>query len=123
MERHYPKFEQRQSRDQTYRDMARTQGREAIVIAYNSFKNTATVAMSQPKTDELGDIHRDVPCPTTNGIIGVAPDPGRACWVTFKDENERRPVITHFYNNLYEKYDYETATNAQSMTPRFYSSI
>jgi hypothetical protein len=123
MERHYPKFEQRQNVDLTKREASRTHGREGVVVSYNSFKNTATVVLALPKTQEIGPIHENVPCPTNVGVIGVAPEPGRGCWVQFKDDNERNPIITHFYNPHYSKYDYPAQTPAKSMVPRYYNSI
>lgn len=123
MEKHYPKFEKRQERDAVARRMSQTHGREGVVVAYNSFKNTATVILALPKSEQIGPIHKDVPCPTIPGIISVAPEPGRGCWVVFKDDNERKPMITHFYNEHYGKYDYVTQTDATSMVPRFYKSI
>lgn len=121
MQKHYPKFEKRQNQDRSYTDMSQSSGREGVVMAYNEFKNTASVLMSLPKSEGFGAILEDVPCPTIMGVQTVAPEPGRMCWVAFKDSNERKPIITHYYNHAYFKYDYGIQRNANNLVPNFYS--
>lgn len=122
MEKHYPKFEQRQKRDATNTQLSQLRDREGVIMTYNSFSNTATVLMSMPKSEGFGAILENVPCPTYNGIQTVHPEPGRLAWIVFVDNNERKPRITHFYNMKYDEYDYAAQKSANSMIPNFYSS-
>lgn len=121
--KHYPKFEKRLDQDLSKREMGNLGGREGIIIAYNSFKNTATVMLSDPKTDTPGEIIQNVKCPTYLGLQMAAPDPGRYCYVQFKRGGFKNPIITHFYNENYTDYDYEAQTKVRTWTPNFYSSI
>lgn len=89
-----------------------------IILDYDAKTNTATVLMSKPGTDQVGDVLREVLCPTNIGIQGAAPEAGRPCWVDFKS-GRNIAVITHYFNHLYDKYDYIRQTRAVINTPRF----
>ncbi len=123
MQKHYPKYEKRLQQDLTNRELSRTTGREGIIIAYNEFRNTATVLLTNPQDGGVGVTVENVPCPTYMGIQIAAPEPGRSCWVEFKNSGERNPIITHFYNLAYSQFDYENQMNASSMIPNYYTSI
>lgn len=90
-----------------------------IVITYDQNSNTATVLMAQKGSDAAGEIYHNVPCPTTMGVQTVAPDPGRQCAVTFKNGNIGSPIITNFFNYMYEQFDYSKQNTAPAPMPYF----
>lgn len=97
--------------------------RYGFVLSYNPIDNTASIALTSPGTDDLGEIFNNVPCPTSIGVQTVAPEAGRPCWVQWKDNNEAFPIITHFFNHAYTKIDYSKQTKAENNTPRFFLNM
>jgi hypothetical protein len=97
----------------------RVTDRQGIVLGYNPMTNTASVALSGQDSDLVTDIIKNVPCPTYNGMQLSAPEAGRHCWVTFKGGRESQPMITHFYNHDYQKYDYRRMNKSKSDIPKY----
>lgn len=93
--------------------------RYGIIMSYNSDDNTATVLLSSPDSDSMGDLVRKVPCPVYMGVQNVAPEPGRPCWVIFKGERESGPIITHYFNHAYEQFDNGRHNTARMSIPNF----
>lgn len=119
-----PKFDKyinskiKQNTDESSRD------RFGIIMEYNKFSNTATVVLSSPHSEEVGDIIREVPCPVAMGVQTAAPEAGRPCWVVFKgNTGEQYPMITHYFNHNYLKYDYEQQSAAKSGIPFFMTGM
>lgn len=105
-------------------DDTRNIDRFGVVLNYDSVTNTATVLMSSPVTESAGDILENVPCPVTMGIQTAAPEPGRPCWVCFKgSRGEKYPMISHFFNHNFQKYDYQRHTQAASGIPYYMLSM
>jgi hypothetical protein len=94
-------------------------GRLGVVISYDKYDNTATVAVTSEHTDEIDDILTKVMCPVVLGVQTVAPSPGLQCWVVFKDNNISQPLISHFYNHRYSQYDYPKQTPATNNIPSY----
>lgn len=90
-----------------------------IILDYNVRANTATVLMSNRGSEDLGEIYEQVPCPVQMGVQSMAPEPGRPCWISFKDNSFQFPVITHFFNHVYETVDYPRQYEAVNSVPRF----
>lgn len=90
-----------------------------IVMNYDPLHNTATVLMSSTASDQPGEIHREVLCPTNIGVQSVAPEVGRPCWVVFKNNNFGFPMITHFFNHVYNEIDYTKQNDATNSVPRY----
>lgn len=90
-----------------------------IVMNYEPSTNTATVLMASPGSDQPGEIHKEVMCPTNIGVQSVAPEPGRPCWVVFKNNNIAFPIITNFFNHVYDQIDYTKQTKAVNPLPKF----
>lgn len=95
-------------------------GRYGIVQSYDTRTNTATVLMSSTDSDAVGDILTNVLCPVTLGIQTVAPEAGRPCWVVFKGErNDKKAMISHYFNHRFDTYDYSKQYNTNSSMPRY----
>jgi hypothetical protein len=116
----YPKFEKaiREKVVDTAADQSYTAG-YGIILDYDTTYNTATIMMSDKGSDGVGEMLTDVPCPTFIGLQLAAPEPGRPCWVNFKDNNQQFPVVTHYFNPAYNKIDYAKQTTASNTMPRF----
>lgn len=115
-----PKFEQKLRDQVVYPDaFQRAQPGYGIVMEYDSSDNTATVLMSMPGSDQIGQYYTKVPCPTNMGIQTVAPEQGRQCWVIFKDGTQANPMVTHFFNHIYSETDALTNGRAVNDIPRF----
>ena len=105
-------------------DDTRNIDRFGVVLNYDGVTNTATVLMSSPVTESAGDILENVPCPVTMGIQTAAPEPGRPCWVCFKgNRGENYPMISHFFNHNFQKYDYQRHPQAASGIPYYMLSM
>jgi len=114
-----PKFTEHIRKLIDQRELEKPRGRQGVIIDYNIEANTATVLLAASDSDLPTDIIKHVPCPTMLGVQPVAPEPGRLCWVAFRGASEANPVITHFYNHSYAKYDLDRQTNADTGVPRF----
>lgn len=90
-----------------------------IITSYNPTYNTATVITAKPGSSEFGETLFDVPCPVHLGVQAVAPEVGRPCWVSFKDNSMAEPMITHFFNHVYNEIDYLRQTKAINPIPRY----
>jgi len=91
----------------------------AIILSYDSTTNTASVQMAEKKSPVAGAIFRNVPCPTSLGVQGVAPSLGRHCWVDFNGETDFYPVVTHLFNQAYDTIDYATQSSSVNNIPRY----
>jgi hypothetical protein len=120
----YPKFDKYIDDKAAQRHMGSPVPRYGIISSYDPNNNTATVILSAPDSDGIQQILDKVPCPTYMGLQMAAPEPGRPCFVTFlSSRNESRPVITHFFNHLYQKRDYYRHTDARSGVSQFYLNM
>lgn len=116
----HPKFEQKLTERVVQPQMEQTaQAGYGIVYEYDSFNNTATVVMANRGSDDVGDLYRNVPCPVQLGVQNVAPEPGRPCWVAFKDNSPNFPIIVTYFNHVYAEVDYQRQTKAVTTTPRY----
>jgi hypothetical protein len=109
--------------DQTSVNSDYVQGRYGVVTSYNSVSHTVTVIISGPSSETADEILTNVPCPVILGIQSVAPEPGRPCWVMFKDGKIGSPLITHFYNHQYVTYDYPKQSKAPIGIPNYFLEL
>jgi len=115
-----PKFEGKLREQLIYRDdQQRAQPGYGMVMAYDPVENTATVLMSMPGSDQVGEYYHNVPCPTNMGVQVVAPEQGRQCWVVFKDGTPANPMITHYFNHAFKDIDQYRNGRAVNEIPRF----
>lgn len=99
-------------------------GSVGIIQSYNSQTNTATVLIASPDSDIPNDIMTDVMCPVQIGIQTVAPEPGRPCWIVYKGGvNDRKAMISHYFNHNYTSYDYTKQSVSRSAVPRYMLGI
>ncbi len=94
-------------------------GSIGTILAYDKYSNTASVLVSKPETDEVEEVLQSVPCPTYIGIQMAAPEPGRLCWIVFKNGNLTQPLITHYYNHRYDTFDYNRQTSTAINAPSY----
>lgn len=117
---HYPKFEQK-----IYERVVQPQLEQGaqpgygIVMDYNAQENTATVLMSSRGSEDVDQLYTKVPCPVYMGVQSAAPEKGRHCWVSFKDNSTNYPVVTHYFNHFYSNIDYDRHNLAVNVTPRY----
>lgn len=97
----------------------RVTDRHGMILSYNPRSNTATVALSGQDSDVITDILKEVPCPTYHGVQMSAPEAGRHCYIVFKGGRESQPMITHYYNHDYKKYDHYRMSNSHSSIPKY----
>jgi hypothetical protein len=93
--------------------------RHGMVLSYDPAENTATIALSGQDSDDITDIIKEVPCPTYHGLKLAAPEAGRGCYVVFKGGRESQPMITHFYNHDYKKFDFDQMNRTSSDIPKY----
>lgn len=109
-----------QSRNSINQQMRQSpSGTNGIVLDYDPVTNNAVVLLAQPNSDAQGEILTDVPCPAMIGVQHQAPEAGRGCWVQFKGSDMTFPIITHYFNYNYEKFDYSKQNQAVNPLPRF----
>jgi hypothetical protein len=92
-------------------------GSLGVITSYNRTHNTASVAITENDTDEIREILTNVPCPVMYGVQGVAPTPGKLCYVLFKNGNIQSPLIVGIYNHRYQQFDYERQNNVRFTLP------
>lgn len=120
---HNPKFEKHIDQKISQRDSEKSRSRYGVITSYDKTTNTATVLLTATDSDMPADVLKNVMCPVIMGVQAVAPEPGRPCWIAFKTDSEQFPVITHYFNHSYEKFDYKKQTNATTGMPSFISLI
>lgn len=92
-------------------------GSLGVITSYNPYNHTASVAITENDTDEIREILKNVPCPIMYGIQGVAPQPGKLCYVAFRNGKIQSPMIIAIYNHRYDQYDYETQNKTYFAMP------
>ncbi len=93
--------------------------RMGVITSYNRFKNTATVMISGRDSDSIDEILRNVTCPVYMGIQIASPEPGRMCWVSFKNGSLTQPIITHYFNHSYGNFEFKRQTTARYDLPGY----
>lgn len=104
--------------------LSRNISRPGIIQAYDPKSHTATVLMSAPDSDARGNILTNVLCPVFPGIQNVAPDLGRPCFVVFRNgQNDKKAMISHYFNHNYNKYEYTKHNFARSAIPTYMTGL
>ncbi|HJS83582.1 MAG TPA: hypothetical protein VJ742_12185 [Nitrososphaera sp.] len=116
----YPKFEKK-VRDEIVGQVMREsqQPGYGLILAYDKYTNTATIITSQPGSEQMGEIYKNVPCPVNMGIQSAAPKSGYPCWIQFKDGTMTQPYITNYFNPLFRDLDYTNQYRAVNDIPMY----
>lgn len=120
-----PKTQEKLNNYNYLRDQERNgNGKVGIIQSYDPVSNTATVLTAANDSDVPNDIITDVMCPVFPGIQMVAPEPGRPCWIVMKSGfNDRRAMISHFFNHNFSNYDYSKQYSIRSGIPSYMRGI
>lgn len=120
-----PKAQQKLNDYNYMRDRTRNaSGTVGVIQSYNTETNTATVLISSPDSDVPNDLMTNVICPITLGVQNVAPEPGRPCWVVLKGGmNDRKAMISHYFNHNFSAFDYGKQYQARASVPRYQLGI
>jgi hypothetical protein len=111
----HPKFDAHLKDQMRYNEQTRSKNRQGAIMSYDKYTNTASVLLSAPDSDEIGDLITGVMCPIHPGLQLTSPEPGTMCWVEFRDTHgDQMPIITHFFNHRYAKYDYSRQANTKN---------
>lgn len=94
--KYYPKFDQRLDSHLTNRRFQQTKARPGTVVSFDKMKNTMVVILDDRVTNHIGNIVKDIPCPTIQGVQMTAPVIGSRCIIGFVDDSERYPYIISF---------------------------
>jgi hypothetical protein len=95
----------------------------AVVLDFNAYNNSCTVATAMPGSDEIGQVYQNVPAPVQVGVQAVAPSAGIMCWLAFRDGTRTDPYISHFFNWSYTKYSYQKQYTAKAPVPSYMLSM
>lgn len=114
-----PKFDNYIRSQNAQFDAERSRSRPGIITSFNRIDNTATVILTGPNSDQIGDTYRDVPCPVYPGIQMAAPEAGRPCWVDFRGKDESRPIIVSYFNHEFSRFDYSRLYAAETGVPQY----
>lgn len=99
---------------QSYTQMT---GSVGVVISYDRYNNTATVAVTENESNTISEIVKNVPCPFLPGMQGLDPQPGWEAWIVYKNGKITTPCISHFFNHAYSKYIYESQNKTEYGIP------
>ncbi len=94
--KHYPKFDEKLNSHILDNRLQQSKTRLGTVMSFKKTNNTVVIVLDDRMTNQIGNIIRDVPCPSIQGIQSVAPTAGSRCLVGFTDGNERYPYILSY---------------------------
>lgn len=116
----YPKFEQKvkekliqPSKDQNYGP------NYGIILGYDPTTNRASILVAHHGSDAAGEVFNNIPCPMQLGTQSVAPKPGTPVGVMYKDGNVQSPMITHYFNHIYQNVNQTRQNRSVNVTPRY----
>jgi hypothetical protein len=94
--KYYPKFDERLDSHLTNRRFQQTKARPGTIVSFDKMKNTMVVILDDRVTNQIGNIIKDVPCPSVQGVQMTAPTIGSRCIIGFVDDSERYPYVVSF---------------------------
>lgn len=98
---------------------SQAQPTHGIVMYHNYIHNTVDILIAPQSSNKQGEMLFNVPYPTTNGVQMVAPEVGTPCWVQFKGGDYSTPMVTNFFNHVYEETRKEQQYKASNDIPKF----
>lgn len=91
-----------------------------IVAGVDPGRNTVDVWIAgQGNSHLMSEMLFKVPFPVITGIQASLPRIGMMCWVDFKGNDFSSPVVTHFYNPVFQETQERKQNQAINTTPRF----
>lgn len=115
----YPKFDKKIQDQITATEMKKARTRPGVIMSYDNKTNTAVVILEDQYSEGVGNVIKNVACPSMRGIQTVAPVPGARCLVGFRDGNEARPYIVNYYDDTNSGYNHAYQYKVNTGIPRF----
>lgn len=121
MPANYPKFNNKIQTQIDESRMRQSKTRPGIIMSFDVRKNSASVIIDDQYSGQTGNIIHDVPCPLTNGVQTVAPEPGTRCLVGFRDDNERNAYVISIFEEVGMSSGYMYNYTVNTGIPKFMS--
>ena len=115
----YPKFDEKLNSHINTNQLQQSKTRSGTIMSYNKMTNTAVIILDDRMTNQVGNIIRNVPCPSTLGIQSVSPTAGARCIVGFADSNERYPHIVSYIDDANNVGKYMPSYSVNTGIPKF----
>ena len=115
----YPKFDKKIQDQIDLSQMQRSRSRPGVIMSYNNNNNTAVVVLEDHHSENVGNIIKDVVCPSARGVQIVAPVPGSRCLIGFRDNNEAKPYVINYYDDTNSGYNRAYQYRVNTGIPRF----
>ena len=115
----YPKFDKKIQDQITASEMQKARTRPGVIMSYDNKNNTAVIILEDQYSESVGNIIKNVVCPSVRGVQTVAPVPGARCLVGFRDNNEARPYIVNYYDDTNSSYNHAYQYKVNTGIPRF----
>lgn len=115
----YPKFDKKIQDHITSAEMQKAKTRPGVIMSYDKVTNTAVVLLEDQLSENAGNIIKNVACPYTRGVQTVAPVVGERCLVGFRDNNEARPYIVNYYQDIGVNKNYSYNYTVNTGIPKF----
>ena len=115
----YPKFDDRINSHISNNQLQQSKTRSGTIMSYNKMTNTVVIVLDDRMTNQIGNIIRDVPCPSVMGVQSVAPTAGTRCVVGFTDSNERYPHIVSYTEDVQNVGKFMPNYNVDTGIPKF----
>lgn len=117
--KYYPKFDEKINEFISNNRFQSSKPRYGTIMSFNKMNNTAVVVLDERMTNQIGDILKNVPCPSIQGIQTVAPIAGSRCVVGFTDANERFPYIISYVDETNSIGKYMPSYSVNTGVPKF----
>lgn len=119
MPANYPKFDKKIQDQITANKMQDAKTRPGVIMSYDKITNTAIVLLEDHYSNGIGNIVKNVACPYTRGVQTVAPVSGERCLVGFRDNNEAKPYIIDYYDDIQLNKNYFYNNTVNTGIPKF----
>lgn len=90
-----------------------------VILVYYPRTNTADIMANRMGSNLIGEIYKEVQCPTTQGVQAVGPTAGTMCRIAFRSKSQTDPYITSYFDHEYETNSYYAQNHAQNEIPSF----
>ncbi len=115
----YPKFDDKLNSHISNNQLQQSKTRSGTIMSYNKMNNTVVIVLDDRMTNQIGNIIKDVPCPSIMGVQSVAPTAGARCVVGFSDTNEKVAYIVSYTDGTSSLGKYMPSYSVNSGIPKF----